>query len=149
MAFDAFLKIEGVDGDSTARGHENEIEIASWSWGLGNASNLQSGAGAAAGKVSMQDFHFTMKINKASPTLMKACATGQHFREATLTARKAGEKPVEFLKIKLTEILVSSYETDGNTAEDIPMDQMSLNFSKIDFVYTAQGPAGDVTTTSA
>jgi type VI secretion system secreted protein Hcp len=137
MAFDAFLKIEGIEGDSTDRDHKGEIEILSWSWGETNTGTSNTGGGGGAGKVSMQDFHFTMQVSKASPELMLACATGKHFREATLTARKAGgERAAEFLKIKLTDVLVSSYETDGNTKDKeapLPVDQIALNFVKIDF----------------
>jgi type VI secretion system secreted protein Hcp len=137
MAFDAFLKIEGIDGESTDRDHKGEIEILSWSWGETNTGTSGTGGGGGAGKVSMQDFHFTMQVSKASPELMKACATGKHFKEATLTARKAGQRQQEFLKIKLTDVLVSSYQTDGNTKDKefpLPTDQISLNFVKIDFL---------------
>jgi type VI secretion system secreted protein Hcp len=86
----------------------------------------------------MQDFHFTMQVSKASPDLMLACATGKHLREATLTARKAGgDRAADFLKIKLTDILVSSYQTDGNTQDKdvpLPVDRVALNFAKIEFL---------------
>jgi type VI secretion system secreted protein Hcp len=137
MAFDAFLKIEGIEGDSTDRGHKGEIEILSWSWGETNTGTSSTGGGGGAGKVSMQDFHFTMQVSKASPDLMLACATGKHFKEATLTARKAGERQQEFLKITLSDVLVSSYQTDGNTKDKdvpLPVDQIALNFAKIEFL---------------
>jgi type VI secretion system secreted protein Hcp len=137
MAFDAFLKIEGIEGESTDRDHKGEIEILSWSWGETNASARNGGGGGGAGKVSMQDFHFTMQVSKASPNLMLACATGRHISQATLTARKAGGRQQDFLKIKLSDVLVSSYQTDGNTNDKdvpLPVDQISLNFTKIDFL---------------
>ena len=83
-----------------------------------------------------------MPISKASPLLMKACATGQHFPTATLTCRKAGGSQVEFLKIKLADILVSSFQNGGLgqgsdiKQDELPLDQLSLNFVKIDFLYT-------------
>jgi type VI secretion system secreted protein Hcp len=91
----------------------------------------------------MQDFHFVMKINKASPKLMLACATGEHIKEATLTCRKAGKEQQEFLKIKFEDLLVSSYQTGGSGHGDIvPTDQISLNYSKIHFEYKEQKPDG-------
>lgn len=136
MAFDIFLKIDGIEGESTDRAHKGEIEIMSWSWGETNATTSPTGGGSG-GKVSIQDFHFTMPISKASPVLMQACASGKHFKEATLTARKAGgDQHLEFLKIKLTDILISSYITDGTSNADVPTDQISLNFTKIDFLYS-------------
>jgi type VI secretion system secreted protein Hcp len=134
MAYDAFLEIETIDGESTDKTHKGEIDIQSFSWGLASAG--ASSGGGSTGKVAVQDFHFTMPMSKASPKLMLACATGKHIREATLTCRKAGGTQVEFLKIKLSDVLVSSYQTGGDTSEDFPTDQLSLNFVKIDFLYT-------------
>ena len=142
MAFDAFLKIDGIDGESSDKTHKGEIEIDSFSWGNANAGSIGSGGGGGAGKVSFQDFHFSMPISKASPLLMKACATGQHFPTATLTCRKAGGSQVEFLKIKLADILVSSFQNGGLgqgsdiKQDELPLDQLSLNFVKFDFLYT-------------
>ena len=69
---------------------------------------------------------------------MLACASGRHFPSAILTCRKAGGSSLEFLKIKLTDVLISSYQTGGHTSDDSPEDQFSLNFVKIDFLYTVQ-----------
>jgi len=142
MAFDAFLKIEGIDGESSDKTHKGEIEIESFSWGAANPASASSGGGAGSGKVSVQDFHFTMAMTKASPALMLACAKGTHYPMATLTCRKAGGSQVEFLKIKLADILVSSFQTGGTGGQteikfdELPVDQVSLNFVKIDFLYT-------------
>jgi type VI secretion system secreted protein Hcp len=139
MAFDAFLKIEGIPGESLDKTHKDEIEIDSYSWGVANAGSFGSGSGGGVGKASFQDFHFTSKLSKASPLLMKACATGQHIKEATITVRKAGGGGFEFLKIKLSDILVSSLQPGGAGADgDLPTEQFSLNFVKIDFLYTVQ-----------
>src|SRR6266545_2397745 len=105
--FDAFLAIEGIKGESTDKDHPDEIVIHSWSWGLGNpASPSAGGGGAGAGKVSIQDFNFTMPVSKASPVLMQACATGKHFKDATLSARKAGERQQDFLVFKMNDVLI-------------------------------------------
>jgi type VI secretion system secreted protein Hcp len=140
-AVDYFLKIDGIPGESTDEGHKDEIDVLSWSWGETNAGSSTRGGGGGAGKVSMQDFHFTMKVNKASPKLMLACATGQHIKEAVLTVRKAGESQQEFLVIKFSDLLVSSYQTGGSGGV-VPTDQVSLNFSKIEFEYRPQNPDG-------
>jgi type VI secretion system secreted protein Hcp len=138
MAFDAFLKIEGIKGESTDKGHPEEIEISSFSWGVTNTGSAGSGGGGGAGKAVPQDFHFAAALSKASPSLMLACATGRHFPLATLTCRKAGGSQVEFLKIKLSDCLVSSYSLGGTPHGEapVPTDQFSLNFVKIDFLYT-------------
>jgi type VI secretion system secreted protein Hcp len=85
----------------------------------------------------MQDFQFVMRLNTASIGLMEACATGQHIKSATLTGRKAGKDQQEYLTFKLTDVLVSSYQTGGSEA-DLPIDQVSLNFAKIQVEYRPQ-----------
>jgi type VI secretion system secreted protein Hcp len=145
MAFDAFLKIHDsqgnilIRGESTDKGHPDEIEIDSFSWGVTQTGSASSGSGGGAGKAVSQDFHFAAPVSKASPNLMLACATGRHFPLATLTCRKAGgTSQVEFLKIKLSDVLVSSYQTGGAAEGEapVPEDAFSLNFVKIDFLYT-------------
>ena len=91
----------------------------------------------------MQDFHFTMTVNKASPKLFLACASGQHIKLATFSARKATKDQQEFLKIKFTDILVSSYQNAG-TDDFLPMDQVSFNFSKLELEYRPQKPDGSL-----
>ena len=150
MAFDAFLKIEGIEGESTDKTHPGEIEIDSFSWGVTNTGSASSGGGGGAGKAVAQDFHFAAATSKASPNLMLACATGRHFQQATLTCRKAGgTNQVEFLKIKLSDCLISSYQTGGAPGGDapVPEDQFSLNFVKIDFLYTVARTGEQVETT--
>jgi type VI secretion system secreted protein Hcp len=142
-AVDYFLKIEGVQGESADDKHKNEIDVESWSWGETNAGSSSAGGGGGAGKVSMQDFHFVMKMNKATPKLMLACASGEHIKKAELVCRKAGKEQQEYLKIVLSDVLVSSYQTGGSAGSSVvPMDQISLNFAKIEFEYKPQKADG-------
>lgn len=144
-AVDYFLKLKGIDGESHDSKHKNEIDLESWSWGETQGGGHASGGGGGAGKVVMQDFHFVMKINKASPKLFLACATGEHIGDAVLTCRKAGKEQQEFLIVKFTDLLVSSYQTGGSGHSDIvPTDQISLNFAKIEFQYKPQKTDGSL-----
>ncbi len=147
MAFDAFLKIDGIPGESLDKSHKDEIEIDSYSWGVANTGSFGGGGGGGEGKAVPQDFSFTTKLNKATPLLMKACATGQHIKEATLTVRKAGGNGFEFLKIKLSDILVSGLSPGGADGDDLPTESFSMNFVKIDFLYTVQR-SGEVVDTA-
>jgi type VI secretion system secreted protein Hcp len=140
---DYFLKIEGIPGESSDAKHKGEIDVQSWSWGESQSGTHAHGGGGGAGKVSMQDFHFTMHVNKASPKLFLACATGEHLKSAELVCRKAGKDQQEFLKYKLTDCLVSSFQTGGSGGSDIiPVDQISLNFSKLEIEYKPQKADG-------
>ena len=146
MAVDYFLKVDGIAGESKDTKHKDEIELESFSWGATQAAHAAGGGGGAAGKVSMQDFHFVMRANKASPKLFLACASGQHVKSAVLTARKAGKDQQEFLIIKMTDVLVSSYQSGGSEAVDVPTDQLSFNFSKLEVQFRPQNPRGQLGT---
>jgi len=146
-AVDYFLELDGIKGES----HDSEfkskgaIDVESWSWGESNAGTGHAGGGHGAGKVVAQDFHFVQKLSKASPELFLACATGKHISKATLTCRKAGGKQEAFLVIKMTDLLVSSYQTGGSGHSDIvPTDQISLNFAKMETEYKQQDEKGAV-----
>jgi type VI secretion system secreted protein Hcp len=112
---DYFLKLEGVPGESQDDKHKGEIEIDSFSFGLSQPGSVAFGSGGGTGKVSFHDLSFSKKIDKASPVLLRACATGEHLKEATITVRKAGgeNRSDDFLKLTLTDVLVSSYQASG------------------------------------
>lgn len=132
MAADFFLKIDGAPGDSQTEGHKGEIQVESWSWGASNpTSGYTEGEGLGAGKVQMQDFHFTMKNSKASPVLMQHCATGKHIPSAVLTCRKAGGKQETFLKVTFNNLLISSYQTGGSAGGEVPFDSISFNYTEM------------------
>ena len=140
---DYFLKIDGIQGESQDSKHKNEVELESWSWGEAQAGTARVGSGAGAGKVQMQDFSLAMRVNKASPKLMLCCANGEHIKNAILTCRKAGKEQQEYLKITFSDLLVSSYNTSGSGGADIlPMDQISLNFTKVEVEYKEQKADG-------
>lgn len=144
-AVDYFLKLKGIDGESPDHKHKNEIQIESFSWGVTQSGSHASGGGGGAGKAVFQDLHFVAKIGKQSAKLLLACATGEHIPEGLLTCRKAGKEQQEFLKIKLTDLLVSSYQTGGSGHGDIvPTDQFSLNFAKVEFEYAPQKADGSL-----
>lgn len=145
MAVDYYLKIEGIDGESTKTGVEKHIEVLTWSWGETNLGSMSQGSGGGSGKVSMQDFNFTMTVNNASPKLMLACATGEHIKSALLTCREAGTEQQPYLTVKFSDLLISSYQTGGNPADDgKPTDSISFNFSKMEYEYKPQKPDGSL-----
>jgi type VI secretion system secreted protein Hcp len=142
-AVDYFLKIDGIEGESLDEKHKGEMELESWSWGESQTGTYSVGSGGGAGKVSMQDFHFVTRVSKGSPKLLLACANGEHFKKAVLTCRKAGKEQQEYLKITFTDCLVSSFQTGGSGGSDIlPVDQISLNFAKIEYEYKEQKADG-------
>ncbi|WP_240097939.1 Hcp family type VI secretion system effector [Thermomonas flagellata] len=147
MATDYLLEIDGIKGESKDEKHKDKIEIESFSWGCSNTGSMGRGGGGGTGKADFQDLHFTKQCDKSSPLLVKAAATGEHIKKAVLTARKAGGKggQVEYLKVTLEDVMVSSYQTGGNAgSSSIPMDQFSLNYTKIKYEYFPQKADGSL-----
>jgi type VI secretion system secreted protein Hcp len=141
-AVDYFLKIGGIPGESEDSKHKEEIQLEAWSWGETNSGSMAEGGGGGAGKVSMMDFTFTMKANKASPKLFKACATGEHIPKAVLSARKTGTKGDDFYKYTFTDLIISSYQTGGSGGDLIPLESIAFNFAAIEVEYKPQKPDG-------
>jgi type VI secretion system secreted protein Hcp len=141
-AVDFFLKVDGIPGESQDSKHKAEIDVMSWSWGCQQTGTMSHGGGGGAGKVSMGDFHFTMKCNKSTPKLILACASGLHIKSALLTVRKAGGKQEEFLKYTFTDVLVSAYQTGGSGNEPVPTESVTFNYTKVEVAYAEQKKDG-------
>jgi len=142
MAVDMFLKLDGIKGESADKGHKDEIAVLAWSWGVSNSGSAHLGGGAGSGKVNVQDLSLTKYIDVASPDLALFSCNGKHIPKGQLTVRKAGENPLEYLIIKLEDILVASYSTGGSGGEDRLTENITLNFAKVDMEYTAQDAKG-------
>ncbi|MGA2096341.1 MAG: type VI secretion system tube protein Hcp [Candidatus Acidiferrum sp.] len=153
MAFDAYLKLDGVEGESQKEGHTKEIELTSWSWGGSNSGSFAHGSGGGTGKYSTNDLACSAYLSKASPKLFQACTKGTHIDKGILAVRKTGgdAKPYDYLKITLEHCLVASYSTGGGSGSDeMGLEQFSLNFSKITFEYFVQDASkGTVSSTGA
>ena len=142
MAVDFFLKIDGIPGESKDSKHSGEIDVLAFSWGLSQTGIGHTGGGGGAGKANFQDLSFTHHVDASSTALMYACASGKHIPSAILVARKAGEKPLEYLKIKLTDILVTSVSTGGSGGEERQTANVTLNYAKVTVEYTEQKADG-------
>ncbi len=142
MAVDMFLKIDGVDGEAKDNSHEKEIEVLAWSWGMSQSGSMHVGAGGGAGKVNVQDMSITKYVDKSTPNLMAACATGKHYSEIKLTVRKAGESPLEYVKITMSRVIVTSVSTGGSGGEDRLTENTAFNFAEYKIEYTPQKDDG-------
>lgn len=142
MAVDMFIKIGDLKGESKDSTHKDEIDVLAWSWGLSNSGSAHTGGGAGAGKANVQDLSFTKYLDKSSADLHLACCNGKHFESATLVVRKAGEKPLEYLKITLSDLIVTSVSTGGSGGEDRLTENVALNFAKVKLEYQTQKKDG-------
>jgi type VI secretion system secreted protein Hcp len=143
VAEEWFLKLDGIEGESTDAAHKGEIDVESWSWGVTQAGSSGLGGGGGSGKAAFEDMHFVARISKASPTLFLSCATGSHHKVATLSgARTAGKgKTVDFLKYKLSDVQVTSVQHSDSEA-GAPMEQFSLQYGKFEISYSPQTTSG-------
>lgn len=146
MAVDMFMKIDTLEGEAQDAKHKKEIDVLHWSWGMSNSGSAHNGSGAGAGKVRVQDLTFTKWVDKATPKLALVCCSGKHFKDATLVVRKAGDKPVEYLKIKMDTVLISSISTGASGGEDRLTENITLNFSKVSMDYVPQDDKGSAGT---
>lgn len=140
MSTDTHIKFDGVEGESTHKDHKNEIEVTSWSWNVTQPAAL-SGGGSGKGKGVPGDFTFVHNYDKASPVLSKHCASGKHFKDAKLTARKAGEGQKDFLVLVMKEVFVTSVHPAGSQGGEI-MEQVSCSYKDIEFTYKPQDDKG-------
>lgn len=142
MAMDMFIKIGDLKGESVDHKHKESIDVLAWSWGMSNSGSAHVGGGGGSGKVNVQDLSFTKYIDFTSTALQIACCNGKHFPKAVLTVRKAGEKPLEYLKITMEDLLVTSVSTGGSGGEDKLTENVTLNFAKVKVEYQKQGKTG-------
>ena len=159
MSFDAFLKLDGIDGESQDAFHKDEIEILSFSWGE-KPIQFANGSGAGSGRVAMGprslNFSFVKQVDKASPLLMLRACEGNSIKQGTLTCRKAGGTQaltsaagvggeVDFLKVVLSDIFITDIVQGGVGANDAaPMDQVSLSFQKFEITVMPAGGGDNV-----
>lgn len=152
MAYDAFLKIEGepIDGESTKKGRENEIEIFSFSFGAHAPATMGLGAkGLGASKVSISSLNLMKRVDAASAKLFLSCATGKHHKKATLSLRKAtgegGQMP--FLTYTFETVLIESIQWSGSGGgDDHPTESVSIAFEKVHIEYKVQDEKGGLKT---
>jgi type VI secretion system secreted protein Hcp len=142
MAVDMFIKIGDLKGESVDDKHKEEIDVLAWSWGMSQSGTTHLGTGAGAGKVNVQDVSFPQYVDKSSPNLMQYCCNGKHFAEALLTVRKAGETPLEYLKLTLKDLMITAVSTGGSGGEDRLTENVTLNFSQFKVEYTPQKKDG-------
>jgi type VI secretion system secreted protein Hcp len=147
MAVEIFLKLDGIDGESTKTGHENEIEVFSVSGAANNTSSVGYGTGSGAGRVDLAPLSFSKQADKASPLLFLKCCDGTHIATGKVTFREAGgTAPVEFLIYDLGECFVTSWSQAGSDGGGKPTESLALTYKKINITYfpqNADGTKGD------
>jgi type VI secretion system secreted protein Hcp len=141
MAADMFLKIGALKGEARDAVHKGEMDVVAWSWGMTQSGSTHVGGGGGSGKVDVQDIQITKYVDRSSPSLYAACCQGTHFDQAILVVRKAGGKPLEYLKITMSEVLITAVSPSAR-GQDRILENISLNFARFKVEYTPQQPDG-------
>ena len=148
MTTACFLKIEGPDlkGEARTEGHEDEIDVLSWSWGLSQAGTMHQAAGRGAGKASVQDLRTTKHVDAATPNLLLACLSRTQFRSATLTCVRVGGdgSRVPYLVIVMRRVTVAAVDAGGASGDEPFTEDLTLNFAEVIVRYTRQNQDGSV-----
>ena len=143
MAQDIFLKIDGINGESLDEKHKDEIDVLSWNWEILQDSTMHAGSGGGAGKATVKDLTFDHSIDRASPNLMKYALTGKHIDQAVLVMRKAGGNPLEYLKLTMSDVIVTRVTPAGARDEaERSRETVSLSFAKVKQEYVVQNAQG-------
>ena len=143
MGSDIFAKIGDIKGESLDDKHKDEIEVLSFSWGVTNPAVLSGGGGGGAGKATFHDLSIVHNLDKASPLLLRACATGMHIKDAVITHRKAGKGQQEYLIVKLNDVIITGVTHGGSPGQAIS-ENVTLAFAKVDLEYKPQKQDGSL-----
>ena len=139
MAFDCFLKIDGVDGESTDDKHKMWIELLSFSHGVSQPSSgaVSSGGARSAERCDHQDFSVVKTLDKASPKLNLFCCNGKHIANVKVELCRATENKEKYMEYKMTDVIVASVRPGGSAqgGEALPLEEVSFNYGKITWNY--------------
>jgi len=117
MSSNAFLKIDGISGESKDAAHKGWIDVESFDFGAIQPSNMASGGGGGAGKVKYDDLAIFTYVDKATPTLFKYASNGKHISKVELSIHKAGGDSIEYLRIVLEEVIITEARYNGTLSQ--------------------------------
>jgi type VI secretion system secreted protein Hcp len=145
MAYDAFLKLTGITGESQKENHTGEIDLQSFSWGASNSSSVGTGTGASSGKVSVSDFSIMKSTDSSSPVLFQKCCDGSVIATGVITLqRQVQAVATPYLVYNFTNVYVTSLQWSGSGGSgDAPMESVSFTFEVGTVDYTPLDDNGD------
>lgn len=142
MAVDAILEVEGIKGESKIDGHEDQVDVYSWAWGMSQSGTFHTGRGGGAGKVNVNNLVVTKYVDASTPTLMRHCCNGAHIPSAKLYVRKMGTDPLDYMVIEMKKLMVVEVSPAGNPGDELVMENVCFNFAEFKVTYTAQNDDG-------
>ncbi|MFY9299758.1 MAG: type VI secretion system tube protein Hcp [Candidatus Nitrosotenuis sp.] len=139
-----YMKYDGIDGEVAVQGHEREIELNSFQFGIARAiGSPGAGSGRESSAPSISEIVVTKVMDKASPKLFEQALVGTPRKVDIFFVLNTGSGPVTYAQYTLEDVLVSRYSV--SSGGDRPTESLSLNFAKITFKHTVidqQGKPG-------
>lgn len=142
MAVDMFMRVEGVNGESKDSNHKDWSDIRSFAWGATQPGNMVSGGGGGVGKASFNDLQVVARIDKAAPSVLKNCASGKHLSKVEVSICKAGGSQIEYTRITLDEVLVTSVQYSADPETESVLVQYGFQAAKVKQQYWEQTDKG-------
>ena len=133
-----------VPGESKTKDHLNEIELLSFSHNVampmtGDPSNTKRTSGTAM----VGEMVVSKLLDKATPVLNQKCCQGQDLGETTVTLYQNDQGTViPLMTYTMTNCLVSSVSIGGSAGGGIPVETVTINFTKLKWDYKAQKSEG-------
>ena len=135
---DLFLKIGDIAGESTDSVRKDFSIADAWSW---DGVQFAFDPITRTGKSTFHSLNVFKHIDLATPKFMAACAQGKHYDRATLILRKSGKSPVEFYRIILEDVFISSVQHNASSGGE-PSESISLTYARIGVEYFQIVPTG-------
>ncbi len=148
MGTNAFCKMDGIEGDSSIEGFEKQIEVIRWNHKVTQPTSVPSGRGSlTVSSTSHSEFQIVKQMDKASPKLLLHASNGEHIPKVEITlCRAAGNKPVQYMKYELEDVIVSTYQPiSDETGDGLPEESVGLTYGKIKATYKATDTTGKET----
>jgi len=140
----AYIKFDGIDGEAQDKDHKSWTDLAAFSQ-LITKPGQGTGATRRRGDVILEDLHCTKELDKSSPKIAEAVCKGKVFPkvEIHLTASYTDSGRITYYAYELKNVQVVSYDISGSgQADDVPMENFSLNFEEIKVTYTENDNTG-------
>ena len=144
MAYDIFMKLDDIPGESTDDKHKEWINLLAFSMGVSQmAVDRSAGSAGGTSRADFQNLAATHRFDKASPKLFEFCATGKHIPTVLVQLHRATGDKQKYLEYKLTDVVITSVAPAGDGSSDVvPLESFSLDYGKIEITYTATDNKG-------
>lgn len=144
---DIFVRIEGIAGESQDAAHKGWIDALSFSYDVTQYAAAAFGGGLGVGRADFGALSFTHYVDRATPVLFQYCASGKHIPKVELSACKSGGGAQEYLRITLTDAVITRAGPGGSAGDDLAKEVVEIIYSQIKIEVREQQSSGSMKAT--